>query len=318
MANLYNITDYRITPRENPGWFSEAIFGGDVFEKGKITPLEDVKGNTDLNLFNLVGDLLQLDGIDCAWTPKEIAKLSQKQLSVITYKINAEQCISALEKSNLLWSLGRGARFQSLPTDLQELTLFKTKVQLSEEVETLIFTGDSSNVDEFDGVAPTLVKSADSLQLKGVVHTKANILDEIEKTYLAAPKTVVAQGKRDKTLNIYLSYEDMELVEIALANIYNENVVVRPSFTKSGEVIKYMGVDIVPCLGLEDTIIIANSTNLVVGTDLISDTQELEFGQFPKPYDDKVFLKGRLRLGFAVLFENECVINSTAIAADRL
>jgi len=74
----------------------------------------------------------------------------------------------------------------------------------------------------------------------------------------------------------------------------------------------------VPANGIDnDTLIGYDSRNAWLLTDLLSDIDEVELGNFPKPNDDKVFIKGRLRLGFAIPFEDEAVIMSTAITADR-
>lgn len=312
MANMYNISGLNYYTSTNRSWFAKAIFGGDLIDRGKILPLENVKESTDLNLFELVGKILQRDSRNCAWTPEQIIKLTNKTLQVITYKVNLEQCIDDLESKNTVWMLKAGAKNDSLPSELEELTMERVAQQIAEEIETLIFAGNSTNVDEFDGVVQTLIKSSDSIKLQGVELAPQNVAGEIQKLYLAIPKAVRAQGKKDGTLCIYTSYEVVDFLTIALSGINGGNVIIYPNFTISGDnTIKYLGVEIVPVLGLNDSTMVAtNWTNLILGTDLISDTQSIRLGQFPAPNDSKIYIDGRLRLGFALPFDNEAVIYS--------
>ena len=75
----------------------------------------------------------------------------------------------------------------------------------------------------------------------------------------------------------------------------------------------YLGVEIVPVKGLDNSTIIAyDRKNVLMLTDLLGDLEYIELGNFPKPMDNKVFIRGRLRLGIAVLFESEVVLRYAA------
>ena len=116
-------------------WFTKAIFGGKLIEKGKITPVIGVKDATQLNLIDLEGNILQADSRDCSWTPNQIAKLSEKELKVKTYKINLEQCIDDLERKRTVWMLSPGAKNQELPATIKLLGVSLTKANVLAEVE---------------------------------------------------------------------------------------------------------------------------------------------------------------------------------------
>lgn len=308
MANMYNISELFYTPSNNREWFSRAIFGGELLEKGKIMPLEGVKKSTNLNLFDLSDPVLKRDLGDCSWDPDQAIKLSNKTLEVINYRINLEQCLDALEEKNTIWLQTPGAKNRSLPTELEALTLERIANQVSNQIEQMIFTGKAAS-GEFDGVVATLTASTKSVKVDGVALTNENILAEIQKVYMAIPLNVRASGKKNGTLCLYLSYEAYELVMTALATVYNSNVVINPNFTMNGEIIKYMGVELVPVYGLyTNTMVAANWTNLILGTDLISDTQEVRLGQFAPPNDNKIFIDARFRIGFAIPFEDEAVL----------
>lgn len=312
MANMYNITPLSYVPSTNMDWYTKALFGGKLIEKGKITPITGVKENTLLNLLNLSGSILQADGRDCAWTPKEIAKLSEKELKIKTYKINLEQCIDDLERKRAVWMLSPGVRNTELPDELEEATMAMLAPELSNEIESKIFSGDSSvNPDDFDGATKVLTNSTESIKVKGVALTKANVLEEIEKVFAALPESVVAAGLEKDSLNIYVSYATLIKVKMALATIFGSNVVINPNFAVENDEVKFMNIPIFPVKGIgENDMILAESTNLLLGTDLMNDLEEMRLGNFPAPNDNKIFIDGRLRLGFAIPFEDEVVFYS--------
>lgn len=317
MANImYDITPLSYFPSNNMDWFTKAVFGGKLIEKGKITPIIGVKESTMLNLVDMTGNILQADGRDCSWTPQQIAKLSEKELKVKTYKINLEQCLDDLERKRTIWMMGPGAKNQELPDTLEEATMTLLASELSSEIETKIFKGDSSaNENDFDGVTKVLTNSTEAVKVKGVKLTKENVLDQIQNAFSKLPDDVAAIGLEKQSLNIYVSYQTLMKVKIALAGVFGQNVVVNPNFIVENDAVKYLGAEIVAVKGIdEDDIVIAEASNFLLGTDLLSDLEEIRLGQFAAPNDNKIFIDGRLRLGFAIPFEDEVVFYSKNIA----
>ncbi len=312
MANMYDISGLTYQPSTNMDWYTRAIFGGKLIERGKITPIIGIKESQYLNLIDIAGNILQADTRDCSWTPQQIAKLSEKLLSIKTYKINLEQCLDDLERKRTIWMLSPGARNTELPDSLEEATMAMLAAELSKEIETKIFNGDNSaNANDFNGVTKVLTDSADAIKVIGVQLTKANVLDEIEKAFALVPEDVAAKGIENGSLNIYVSYQTYIKVKMALAGTFGANVVINPNFTIEGDIVRYMNIEIVSVKGIgENDMIIADSTNFLLGTDLISDLEEIRLGQFPAPNDNKIFIDGRLRLGFAIPFEDEVVFYS--------
>lgn len=309
MSNLYDISSLTYQPSTNMDWFTRAIFGGKLIERGKITPVIGVKESTKLNLIDLAGNILQADASDCGWNPQQIAKLSEKELKIKNYKINLEQCIDDLERKRTVWMLSPGAKNLELPESLEEATMALLASELASEVEAKIFNGDSSlDANDFDGAAKVLTDSAEAIKIAGVALTKANVLTEIEKVFAALPEDVLAKGLAEGTLNIYVSYATFMKVKMALGDVFGSNVVVIPAFTVEADTVRYMGVEIVPVKGIgENDIIAADAKNFLIGTDLVRDLEEIRLGQFPAPNDSKIFIDGRLRLGFAIAFEDEVV-----------
>lgn len=307
MANMYNISPLSYQPSTNMDWFTKALFGGRLIENGKIDVITGVKESTMLNLLNFDNTLLQPDGRDCAWTPDQIFKLSEKEVQIKTYKINLEQCIDDLERKRINIMLKPGAKNNELPDALEEATMTMLASELSAEIETKIFTGDSSvDTNDFDGAVKVLTNSTDAVKVNAIALTKANVIDEIEKVYTAIPENVLSKGLENGTLKMYVAYETLQRLKMALASVSNQ--VITTAFTVDTESLYYLGIEIVPVKGLDNkTMIAADITNFLLATDLLSDTEEIRIGQFPAPHDSKIFIDGRLRLGFVIPFEDEVV-----------
>lgn len=304
---MYNISPLSYQPSTNMDWFTKALFGGRLIENGKIDVITGVKESTFLNLLNFEHTLLQPDGRDCAWTPEQVFKLSEKEVKIKTYKINLEQCIDDLERKRINVMLKPGAKNTDLPEALEEATMEMLAAELSSEIETKIFTGNSTtDPNDFDGAVTVLSASTEAIKITGVALTKANIVAEIEKVYNAIPENVLVKGLENDSVKIYVAYETLQRLKMALASVSNQ--VIATAFTLEAEALRYLGLEVVPVKGLNNkTIIAADISNFLLATDLLSDTEEIRIGQFPAPHDSKIFIDGRLRLGFVIPFEDEVV-----------
>ncbi len=304
---MYNISPLSYQPSTNMDWFTKALFGGRLIENGKIDVITGVKESTFLNLLNFEHTLLQPDGRDCAWTPEQVFKLSEKEVKIKTYKINLEQCIDDLERKRINVMLKPGAKNTDLPEALEEATMEMLAAELSSEIETKIFTGNSTtDPNDFDGAVTVLSASTEAIKITGSALTKTNIVAEIEKVYNAIPENVLVKGLENDSVKIYVAYETLQRLKMALASVSNQ--VVATAFTLEAEALRYLGLEIVPVKGLNNkTIIAADISNFLLATDLLSDTEEIRIGQFPAPHDSKIFIDGRLRLGFVIPFEDEVV-----------
>lgn len=317
MANMYNLNGLSYRPKENPEWFTRAMYGGRLVASGKIRVMMGIKGDELLSQIDIENKVLQIDGKDCAWTPNQIIKLSEKIAKVKTYKINLEQCIDELENKRTVYSLSPGATNEALPSELEDATLALIAIQLSNEIEEMIMGGDSSvNPNEFDGMVKLLLDATNSIKIVGATLTKANILQAAQDIYDKFPERVL-QAEDTGDLLLYGSYASRRKIRNALADKTNQ--VLYPQWTldetdKKNPVIYYLGMEFVPAKGIDDnTLIGITANNAYLLTDLLGDLEDIELGQFPKPMDNKVWIKGRLRLGFVIPFEDEAVIWSDKV-----
>ncbi|CCZ05943.1 uncharacterized protein BN783_00208 [Odoribacter sp. CAG:788] len=318
MADMYDINGLSYTSHENPEWFTRAMFGGRLVQGGYIRVLTGIKGDELLSMIDLENKILQIDGKDCAWTPNQIIKLSEKQAKVKTYKINLEQCIDELENKRTLYQLSPGAKNESLPPDLEAATLYLIAIGLSNEIEEMVVGGDeSADPNQFNGMEKTLLDSTQAAKLVGEVITKDNIIDAVEAVYDAFPEEVLQAEDRGE-LYVLGSYSTRRKLRTAIAKQKKNDSLAEEwevdSTDKKNPRIWYNGMEFIPVKGIgANTLIGYDSTNAFLLTDLLSDLDEIELGQFPKPHENKVWIKGRLRLGFVIPFEDEAVIWSDKV-----
>lgn len=315
--NMYNIDGLTYTPQTEMGWFTRAMFGGRLVSGGYVRVLTGIKGDELLTMIDLENKILQIDGKDCAWTPNQIIKLSEKVATIKTYKINLEECIDTLENKRTNYMLSAGANNVELPSELEDATLTLISIGLSNEIEEMLIGGSvAANPNEFNGLERTLILSNEAAHLVGSTITAANVLDKIAAVYGAFTEDVL-QAEDAGNLVIFCSYNTRRLARTALSVLTNQ--VLYPLFSmndtdKRNPQIFYNSIELVPVKGIgKDTLIGIETKNFILTTDLEGDLENVELGQFPKPNDNKVFIKGRLRLGCVIPFEGEAVIMATAI-----
>lgn len=318
MANMYNINSLTYTTHENAEWFTRAMFGGRLVQSGYLRVLTGIKGDELLNQIDIQNKVLQIDGKDCAWTPNQIIKLSDKLASVKTYKINLEQCIDELEQKRTLYMMQPGATNTEIPAELEDATMFLIAIALSNEIEEMIVAGDSTvDPNQFDGAIKQAMSSAVSIKVAGTTITKSNVLAEFAKVYDALPENVL-QAEDAGSLFAWVSYATRRKLREAITTIDSQKLAQMWSLDdsdKKNPKIYYLGMEIVPVKGIGNNQIFAyDATNAFLLTDLMSDLEDIEMGQFPKPNDNKVWIKGRLRLGFVIPFEDEVVIYDPSLS----
>lgn len=311
-TNMYDISALSYNAKENPEWFMRAMFGGRLIQGGYIRALIGIKGEELLSQIDLNGKILQPDGNDCGWSPHQIIKLSEKKAKVKTFKINLEQCINDLENKRTLYQLSPGASNEDLPSELEAATLHLIAVGLSNEIEEMLIAGDENvNAEEINGMFTIAKNSAETIKLNGDDLTKANVLDAFAEVYNAIPEDVL-QAEDSGTLFMFCSYNTRRVLREALSTLDSQKLALAWSIDdtdKRNPKMYYLGVEVVPVKGLDNSAIIAyDQSNAYFLTDLLSDLDQIELGNFPKPNEDKVFIKGRLRIGFVIPFEDEIVL----------
>lgn len=305
MAEMYDITGISYQASRQPEWFTKALFSGKIIEGNYVRILPNVKKSTYLNMLDLDGNVLQKSQNDCGWNPTAALKLSEQLATVTDYKIQLEDCIEKFESTWLVERMKAGANVDELPATLGEASLDIVGKSVNADIERMLFGGDATKENEFDGIVKVLSGATDTIKISGSTLTKANIINELEKVFTAIPEAVL-QDAEDK-VKIFVSYNSYRALKMALANV--DSQVIAAAFTVDGGVIKYLGIEVVPAVGITNNQMVASNTeNLIMLTDLVSDFSQIELGTFPKPNENRLWVKGALKIGVAVAYPSETVL----------
>lgn len=313
MANIYNIENVTYEPSRNPEWFAKALLSGRLISGNYIGVLPNVKKSMYLNSLAAMTGLLQKDDNSCGWNPTQMVKLSQKLATVQPYKIQGEECLDRLESIFLVNSFKAGANntLDTLPTDFTSASMEQIAKEVNAEIEKMLIAGDSAkNANQIDGLVKQLTNATDKIKIAGSTLTKANVISELEKVYAAIPAAVLGQ-ETENGVKIFASFNTVRALKMALANVSNQ--VINTEFSIANDVIKMYGIEIVPVQGMDDATMVAIATNnCYLLTDMVSDFSNISLQSMPFPNEDKIGLKGRLRLGLGILFTDEAVLYAVA------
>lgn len=305
MAEMYDITGISYQASRQPEWFTKALFSGKIIEGNYVRILPNVKKSTYLNMLDLDGNVLQKSQNDCGWNPTAALKLSEQLATVTDYKIQLEDCIEKFESTWLVDRMKAGANVDELPATLSEASLDIVGKSVNADIERMLFGGNSANENEFDGIVKVLSAATDTIKISGSTLTKANIINELEKVFIAIPEAVL-QDAEDK-VKIFVSYNSHRALKMALANV--DSQVIAAAFTVDGGAIRYLGIEVVPAVGITNGQMVVSSTeNLIMLTDLVSDFSQIELGTFPKPNENRLWVKGALKIGVCVAYPSEAVL----------
>lgn len=305
MANMYDISGISYQAKRQPEWFTKALFSGKIIDGGYVKILPNVKQSTLINMLDLDGNILQKSQFDCGWNPTAALKLSEQMLNVETYKIQMEDCIEKFETTWLAERMKPGANsIDELPATLEEASMQIIANEVSQNIDRLLFGGTSGNTNEFSGYVEILSGATDTIKLGGDILTPSNVLGELEKVFMAIPKAVL---KNKKDIKFFVSESTSRAIRVALTSVSAQ--VINVAFNISDDMIKYFGIEIVETEGLtDDQIVAASINNLLMGTDLVSDFAQIELGNFAKPNDDMIYVKGRMKVGVGVAYPSETVL----------
>ena len=321
MANKMIENNFPYKVKEQPEWFYKTLRKAKTIDGGYVRVLSNI--TKDTNVRKLVMDkntISQLDPRDCSWTPTKRFTFDSKLMSVRNYKIQEEQCLQDLDSlySEMIFN-SIGANKTSWPAvgepeSLESAIMFHLQNSLSNDIERIICVGEGNEVAGIhDGIVDKLAASADSIKVENAVTIDAsNVLAEIARVYDAIPDNVLYEGEFDPekaAVKIFISLDIYRYLMHALSTVPTQYLVQVPAFTKEGNKIFYMGVELVTVGLPANTMIAASKDNLVFLTDLLSDTVEIDAEMGKNAYDRNTwYVVGNYRANSDVIFEDECVL----------
>ena len=219
----------------------------------------------------------------CGFTPEGAITLTEKTLAPKKLKNDLQVC---KEDFRATWSqetMGASASNPNAPADIVEAIQVEVLAETAEDIDYKIWNGDSANVAEWDGFLKLFLADAQVIDVTINAVTEANVVTELKKALAAIPIPL-----RRRTLNVMVSPDVFQFYSFSLTT---------PAITNGlgaeERQMRFGRYTLTEVNGLPtSTIVIAEAKNLVFGTGL-----EQDFNQLSIVDEDEVgLLTGQIRM----------------------
>jgi len=260
--------------------WGQAYKEADTIAKGFLTPFENVNYKLNLRKIQLTGGKREYT---CGHLPAGAITLSEKILEPKKFKDDFSVC---KEDFRAQWSeetMGASAHNDNAPKDIMDAVLVEKLAQTAEELDDNIWNGDGTNDAEFDGFLKLWLADAEVIDVDLDVVTESNVEAMLKLALNSVPVAI-----RRKSLKVGVSpdvFQDYSfyLISKGITNGLGGDANTTPKFGK---------YDLVEINGLPDnTIVIAEPKNLIFGTGLLADHNEVVM----KDEDEIGLLTGLIR-----------------------
>ena len=289
---------------------AEAIVKAKTAELGYVQ--SGIKGTQAINL--LTSTLNVSDG-SCGWTPSGQTTFTQRDISVCSYKVNEALCPADL---NEYWAgqfLNAGSYNENIPF---EETIAQLKVQqIQKYVEDKLWTAATSasgGTDCFTGFYYLFGKTqlpAEQINFVSsptTAFTAANMLTIVDEVIGALPDKV--QEDDDLLCMMSMANYRKYVVGLRTANYFHYS----PEEAGTEFITFHPGTNIrvvgIPGLSGKNQVVCGKSSQLVVGTDLMTDSERLDI--FYDRNDDEVRVRCNFKIGAQIPFPSNWAGNGVA------
>lgn len=242
----------------------KAFKEANTISTGFITLNQNVNYKLNLRLIEVTGGRR---AYACDFVPAGSIVLSEKVLEPIKFKDDFEVCLEDFRNQWNDGDLGESAWNDGNMKLIMDAILAEKLAQEAEALETIIWQGDSTNVDEFDGFLKLFDFDADIIRVAGTTVTESNVEVELKKALIAIPVELRNKPLRvGVSSNIMTAYNFM-LIAKGISNGYGGDANTAPKIGKW---------TLVEIMGLPDnTMVIAEPKNLVMATGSSADFNEI-------------------------------------------
>jgi hypothetical protein len=204
----------------------------------------------------------------CSFEPAGTIGLNEKTIEPIKFKDDFEVCKEDFRNQWNDGDLGASAWNDGDMKPIMDAIIADKLAQEAEEIDSMIWVGDDSNTDEFDGLLTLFDADADVIRVAGTTVTEANVEAELKKALAAIPISL----KTKTTVKVGVSAD----VYQALMFLYISKGIVNGMNGSNADVktmsVPFGGYNVVLLSGLPaNTMVIAEQKNLVLATGLQAD-----------------------------------------------
>lgn len=300
MASAWNVSGLSAYVKENRDEIlRKVILEGDTISK--MAKQLGIKTKERLHYFNL--DPVFQDGKGCGFSAQGATNLTEKDIVVAPIKINMEWCNDDLlgKFAEYLVRFGADANAENLA--FEQLISDELVKNINKSMEEAVWQGDTSNTgrtDLFDGLLAQA--EADNGTIKVTFGTGDTLYDKVKAVIMAIPEEILDDAV------VFLSPANFRSLVFELLEMNNFHIapeeIERGEFYFPGTTIpihKTLGLT-----GVDDKIYASTWENMVYGTDMMDDKEELRF--WFSDDDDLHRLKVKWVSGVATYFSDYVVL----------
>ena len=249
-------------------YIAAALLSGNTISKGGIEVRPNIKYKEVVK--KVVTSGLIVDAT-CDFTSAGNITLTERIIQPEEFQVNNEFCLTPFVSDWEATSMGYSA-YEKLPPKFSDFLIAHVAAEVAQKTEQNIWQGVNATAGEFDGLITLAAADADTVKVTGTTVTNANVVAEMAKMIDNAPSAIY--GKDD--LKLYVSQNIAQAYIRALggfANVTN-GIDNRSQMWYSNQELSFDGVQVFLAEGLaDDTMMLAQKSNLWFGTGLLNDQQ---------------------------------------------
>lgn len=265
-----------------------------------VTVIPGIKFKETIKYLNSEA-LIQAGG--CGYTASGTTTLTDKEISVVSLKVQEDLCPDDLEKTSLQLSMNAGKN-QSVPFEKQWADLKINKLQ--ESVETLIWSATAASTVKPAGFKYLMDNDADVIDYSfNFCATGKTSSDYLTAVYAMFNK-LTPEVKSKSDLTLFVSYESFALIvqSLVIGNLYHIDASGNNGYTPfifPGTSIKVVPIKKIGCIA-----VLTPASNLIVATDLLSEQDQIKVWWS----DDSQIVKSTIdfKIGVNYYWGNEIVL----------
>jgi hypothetical protein len=259
----------------------QAFKEADTIAKGFVTVFDNINFKLNLRKIELTGGKREYT---CGFLPQGAIVLSEKVLEPKKFKDDFSVC---KEDFRAQWSsetMGASASNNNMPSDIMDAILVEKLAQTAEELDDNIWNGDATNNDEFDGFLKLFLADSEVIDVDlADPTTEANVEANLKLAMAGIPIAL-----RRKPLKVGVSPDIAQAYNFLLISKGILNGLGGNANTNS--ILGSYNLEVINGLPT-NTIVIADPKNLIFGTGLLADHNQVEM----KDEDEIGLLTGLVR-----------------------
>jgi hypothetical protein len=298
-------------------YISKAVWQDSIVQKGYVKLITGGKDRLFVPVQGIGSQIVQLDGCG-ALTPSSYTA-STIQIDLETFASVFTFCISEIEQTWEQLEMELGANNSNLTQAFLNKMIELVGGGIRKDIENLLWasTGSGSGyLSALTGFTKQLEDNINGTTITGNgtgAVTKANVLGYLESVYLLIPEEVTQSASAEDPIYIYMNPTDFRKYTLALGGDADTRAYLAMAGEgKSFDKLWYAdNIFVVSAPGLAaNSIIAALKSNMIVATDLYSDTKEIRIVDYRTSagMEEKIGFKVRFKLGVRVGFSDQVVL----------